>query len=363
MKPHIFIDSVYFYILIWKNMQHTKWTWWNEVSYPMTQDVIDSLKPCKLVNPYSLDDPRVSPYVSKERVEKMKWPQLWSEEFEQEIMNVVKGVKLSKEKTYFNSDDSHDFSAFQYDWIEWNDILSDVFKEKFNVNQFHEAGEAVHTDWPTEIIDATFKRLLERWVPFREELFKRRTTANFTETVVFAHKLFADLVLWTSYPAFAVKYHLWFPRPEEVIHARAKGEFKVSSLLNDFLEHNVDKEEVLKNPASFTIYPEWCPNHPSRPAMHSAVASVLIAMQIIFDFSNHAYEENEVRKVESWTSFFRTVAGVHRIWDNIMWINLWRLCAKKTIEESFESSKITYDPEVLAKLIEEKVQMVSYSYS
>ena len=285
----------------------------NVLQYPITQEQIDNLLPCDLVNPFAMDDPRV---VINEPL--MDIPKVGTEEFELELVNVARAVHLSKTRERIDGIDSNSWEMFTTK--KEGKFLSDCLKSKYKITRVDQLAEVVHSDFPTQLIDDLFRYLKSSGAKINKSIFKEKPYKVFTDGVVMIEHLIGWAVHSVSPTAFAHKYYFGRPRPEEAIYSWAKGDLKVSATANEALEHYVDKEAVLLDPRSFTMYQEGSPTHPSLPAMHSSLAAMGMLFSVVLDLSDE--QKTECIRCAANVAFGRTFAGVHYRLDNLYGLEL-----------------------------------------
>lgn len=175
--------------------------------------------------------------------------------------------------------------------------------------------ELVHKDRPTEIMTIAAQTLTSKF-----KRFKELQKSKFTDGVVLLDSLMAMSAHLVSPSSFSTKWHYMLPRPEEVASAIAKGDLTAPDDIVRLMNSVFDMKEVAKSPASFTMYPEGCPGHPSYNAMHSAAAGAeATILKTMYDLNKD--EIAEVDMCARNMAFFRTRAGVHYPQDNR--VGLW----------------------------------------
>ena len=341
----------------WLTFQKGLYEW--TLTYPLTQPWLDELGDNQMVQWFLMDDERV--HISTDRLDRNAWPQQWSKAFEAEMAITALASKLSDDNVAFD-DPRVDRELFEVTWLDPDEPFISNILAKYQIDTTAELARLVHTDTPTQIIDNAIQRLTKRWTPRREWLLMPTPFGvQFTETTVADEALAWALILQTSFSAFAAKYYFGFPRPEEVFEAYTYGEYETSALLSKMLDKTLDKPSIIRDPRTFTHYHEWAPTHPSRPAMHSAVASVLYFLNVFYDLDE--YEKDQLLRLQSNIAFGRTFAWVHWPYDNIQGINLGIEVAKNwVIKELLEASNVKFDPAVLAEALSEEDYQVEYIF-
>jgi len=340
-------------------MTYQKWSQENTLVYPLTQNQIDNLSSNTLTQWFTMQDDRVR--ISSDRLNQNKWPQIWSNRFIAEMLTTATAVDLAKNNISFqNSSINRDL--YQVSWLDPEQpYISDVLS-KYDIDSVDELADFVHLDRPTQALDDALEWLTKRWTPRQPWLLLENSFGKlFTETIVCDESMVAAMVMQTSYSAFAAKYYYGFARPEEIMSAYIQWDFQIDhtdaeAYLNKLLDVSIGTQ-----PEAFTMYPEWSPTHPSRPAMHSSVASVLYLLDILYDLND--YERDQILRLQSNIAFGRTFAWVHRPYDNIIGINMGiEIASAWLIKELIQNSWITYNEAVLEDLIQEKKSYVSYAF-
>ena len=306
-----------------------------------------------------MDDPRVR--ISSDWLDRYAWPQIWTTEFLAEILTTVSAVDLAKKNISFENS-TIPRELYQVQWLDPDQpYVSDILA-KYDIQTTAELADFVHLDRPTQALDDALERLTQRWTPRQPWLLEENTFGKmFTETIVCDESMVAAMVMQTSYAAFAAKYYYGFPRPEELLSEYIKWNFDINHQNAQIYLEDKLEPIIATQPEFFTMYPEWSPTHPSRPAMHSSVASVLYLLDILYDLND--YERDQILRLQSNIAFGRTFAWVHRPYDNIIGINMGiEIASAWLIKELIQNSWITYNEAVLEDLIQEKKSYVSYAF-
>ena len=239
----------------------------NECTYPLTQEQLDKLKPCRLESPmvgesfglkipdnFSIDDA--------------------SEEIQRVRLEVEKGIYpqwfMEKHWPYKFQIPTHMPEALKEEGLSFNDPAR--------------LANIVHMDLPTLMPHAVLRWLLSEganvkaWTP---------SHVNFVETIPDVIENIADGVKRALYKIFKIKYYFGLPRYEEVM-----------------------ERQTGINGALFTAYEKGSPSHPSFGQGHEA-AAVGATRELIksFDLTNEQIEE--ILYITYLWGQFRCLAGVH----------------------------------------------------
>lgn len=146
---------------------------------------------------------------------------------------------------------------------------------------------------------------------------------------------------------FAAKWHAGRARPEEVVWAIKRG--RLSEGVPQDIKNAVNAMNI-DAATEFTAYPEGSPNHPSWPAMHSAIASVSFWLSVVLDLNDE--QLCQARLTDYGISYARTVAGVHYPSDNLTGMNLAQeILAKKMadyLSQKYGSDKAKIEAKIVA---------------
>jgi hypothetical protein len=299
----------------------------NTLTFPIDQSQIDNLSPCDLVNPYSMDDAEVlidTPLIDI--------PEVGTPEFEAELVECARMVRMAKDHVPFDHINHYEFDWFGLSGQFLPEVfagdteINEMYDVDYNVSTAYDLGVLVHNDYPTQVMDDLMRMLRAQGAKIDTSLFPSFPYKVFTKGVVALEAVIALMIRRVSPTAFAHKYHFGRPRPEEVVHAWLNGEISFSQVTEDALEFYVDQHVVKADARRFTLYPEGCPNHPSLPAMHSAVAAMGLVMGVILDLTPTQLEE--CKKATIAVAFGRTFAGVHYRLDNLYGLELGERCAE-----------------------------------
>jgi len=250
-----------------KNFQKGSGT--NEITYPLTQEQLDNLQDCDLVNPKVGNDYG------------LKIPDNWNQ---QEAADEILKIRLQvlndvyprwfMEKYWF-----YNFPIPNYlpKALEINDLSFDRPKD---------LAQIVHMDDPLDL-PLSMKKVLTNPRYGGDANIKNWTSQykQFLETVVDVNETITDYQKRYGHRIFEVKYALGIGRPEEVL-------------------------DGLFSPSELTAYPEGCPNHPSIGQGHLALSQAgILALHKSYDLT-----EEQIKDM-LYTSYlwgqFRCLAGVH----------------------------------------------------
>jgi membrane-associated phospholipid phosphatase len=133
--------------------------------------------------------------------------------------------------------------------------------------------------------------------------------------------MIADTLTWAIAQVgkinFGLKWHVGYPRPEEVAFMIATDKITQgppATLVNEIKSFNISFA------TNFTAYPEGSPRHPSWPAMHSAASAVSLWLPAVLKLTPE--QLCQVKLLDYAISYARTVAGVHYKTDNLAGLKL-----------------------------------------
>lgn len=276
----------------------------NKIPEKVTQEWIDTLSDCSIVNPFTMESERV--HVHDPIWEPFKYSSI---EFEIELVKTARAVHMAKNNMKFEiMNDLEDYGKMP------GYFISECIASQYKVVHAGQLADIVHQDFPSQFMDDLLRFFWKSAVKIDQDLFSKVHYSKFTDGIVMLERIVADIIHEVSPTAFAHKYHFWVARPEEVIGAWARGEVKFSPLTEDALKHYVNKDEVKSDQRKFTMYSEGCPNHPSFPAMHSSLAAMALFFPVIFNLTDA--QEVECKKMATNIAYGRTFAGVHYPMDN-----------------------------------------------
>lgn len=250
----------------------------NQCKYPITQDQIDNLKPCGLVN-VKVGDSHGLEIPSDFDIEAST----------DEILE----VRLMVSKGIFPLEFMEKYYPFAGELPA--EIPAPLASEGLSFEDPEGLANVVHMDLPSQMPNACL-----RWIAGQGVNVKTRTPAykNFLETIPYAQEQITDGVKAGLNKSFEAKYYFGLARPEEVLEARGNIEGKL-----------------------MTAYPEGCPGHPSYPAGHGGAAGGGVLALI-----NHFELTDDQIKVLLDSAYVwamaRSLAGVHHAIDNVAGVEL-----------------------------------------
>ena len=262
----------------------------NKLSYPITREQMRALKPCKLV----------SVRVGRSHGIPMP-PALCNSVARAEALAEVMHVRQQVQKGTFPRAVMEKY--YPEDWGTFpKDIPAPLARahETFNLpaplsfDDPQGLASVVHMDNPLDLARVVMDYMIDEGVPAPHA---DGAGFDFIDTASKPWQAISDAVQNALNMAFEVKYYYGLPRPEEVA-----GE-------------------------NMTHYPEGCPNHPTFPAGHGAVAFDTI--KVFLDWLEKAFKAGKI-KVEKYKriakelfdsayvwSMARMKAGVHFAVDNL----------------------------------------------
>ena len=257
-------------------MQFKKGTQGNDIVYPLTQEQLDNMEPCRLVNPcvgenfgYKIPD-------SFDVMESYK-----------EVLKVRLDVLNGKFPHWF-MEKYYPFKDFDYK----PRLPEPLVREGLSLFDTVGLANVVHMDLPSQMPNACLRYLLSEGNNVKAWTSDR---INFLETVPFVQEQIGDGIKRSLIKAFKMKYYFGVPRPEEVFES-----------------------ELDLNGISLTAYSDGCPNHPSFPAGHASAAVGGIT-SLLKEFNELDYQTlHTILDAAYFWAMFRTFAGVHYAEDNIL---------------------------------------------
>ena len=249
----------------------------NTITYPITQEQIDNLDNCRLVNPIV-------------GTTEYKIPKDFDEiQSSFEILKVVQEVKKGIFPRWF----MEKYYPFKEEFGEFpEEIPTPLANEGLSFEDPVGLAMSVHMDFPTDMGRAIIRWLLSEgynvkaWTP---------KYVNFLESVPFLEEQLSDATKRALVDAFKGKYATGVRRPEEVL------------------------EEITGVPGPlFTLYPEGSPCHPSGLFAGHGAASAASGKSIIKEFEelpNHILKQ-VLDTCYIW-AMSRSLAGVHHWQDNV----------------------------------------------
>lgn len=261
-------------------MIFTKGAMDNEVTYPLTQEQIDGMGACRLVNPMVGES------------HGFKVP----DDFDLiESTNEIVQVRLEVEKGIFPYWFMDKYYPFKKDFGDYAFPKEIAAIQMLSEDDPKGLADVVHMDSPSDM-----PRMVLKWLTHPKYEQKQNVKdwtnkhINFLETIPFVEEQIGDGVKRSLIKAFEMKYQFGIARPEEVWSET----------------NNLDGKLL-------TAYDEGCPNHPSFPAGHaSAAAGGLVS--VIREFPDLTdYQLKRILDMGYSWAMFRSFAGVHHAIDNI----------------------------------------------
>jgi hypothetical protein len=244
----------------------------NAITYPMTQEQIDNLTKCRLVNPKVGEAHGIKPF----DYEKLD-----------EYLNEVIEARLLVSKGLFPYDLFVKHYPFEGECP--NELPEPLVRYGLSVGDPKGLALSVHMDNP---IDAP-KACLDWLLSIGAKPAVQTPYANFLGKVPDNTENIADGAKKGLHDCFEVKWFYGVPRPEEVFD-----------------------EKTGIHGALLTAYAEGCPCHPSYPAGHGA--AVAGGVRRLIDSFDLAKDQIKVLLDTCYFwAMFRTLAGVHYSMDNV----------------------------------------------
>ena len=185
--------------------------------------------------------------------------------------------------------------------------IADCFERDLKLRTAAQCAEAVHNDWPSDLMLVAAKDAVKNgeWRDLGLE-------GEFTDRIVLLNRLIAVAGHEVSPSSFCYKDKMRMPRPEEVAGAIIRGEIEAPRRIQLMLRDHPDYRKMETDQRAFTMFPEGSPPHGSSWAMHSAAAAaegfvIKIMVSGVPDL---------VDKCTINMSDFRMDAGVHYPHDN-----------------------------------------------
>lgn len=246
----------------------------NKLTFPLTQEQIDNLKPC------GLHSPRVGHHHGIELPKRLS-TQDGLEETAREVAMVVNMVQRGE----FPREQLKKY--YPESWGEFpKELPQFLVDEGLSFDDPLKMAEAVHMDLPTAMPNAYLKWLLKNGYEPHEA---RKNCVDFLEYVPETIEKISNAVRRNLETAFEVKCYYGVPRPEEV------------------LGYNI------------TAYNEGCPPHASFMAGHHAAAMANTVTMKRFNIDDFARKQG--RDGIFFWSMQRYMAGMHFPEDNLVWID------------------------------------------
>lgn len=233
--------------------------------------------------------------------------------------------------------------------------LPDLWSDR----DIHFVAEAVHDEYPGELQVELIEWLWSQNVTLNTEIIPFRSKSDFVGRNVAMASMNTWAIGAVSPFNFYLKWYAGRPRPEEVAFLIANRNLTVH-------EHGVPPDLVklidqleLTTPMSYTGYPEGSPRHPSWPAMHSAASSASFWLAVMLNLTPEQY--CEALRVDYFTAFARTVAGVHYRTDNIAGLNLGQELMAELLPDHLAQMYGSDPDKVRAKIAELRFDWKDYS--
>lgn len=241
----------------------------NEISYPLKQSQIDGFNNSKFV----------SPKVGKSNGLK----NVLKDEDLVNLANEVVNVRLMIQRGEYPQAFLNKY--YPFNGVAPNELTQPLLNEGLSKDDLDGLANVVHMDTPMDMSLAILKWLSSEGCKLKKD---DSDQILFTETICDVIEDISDGVKRYANKAFEVKYNYGVARPEEV------SEYGIA----------------------LTAYYEGCPNHPSYPAGHGAIAG-----GGVLAFFNHFDLNEKQTKIILDTTYlwamFRTFAGVHYGYDNV----------------------------------------------
>lgn len=238
------------------------------LSFPLTQSAVSSLKDTRLA----------SPQVGK--MHGIRLPSDLTSNLSKHALEVVSVVGMVSRGEF-----PREFMEKYYPEI-WGEFPEKTPEPLVNERLFFKyplsLANVVHMDNPMDMPNAVLNWVLKSGYNVKTH---SDDYVNFLDSVPEVVAATATTVSDNLKKAFEVKYYHGLARPEEVIGS------------------------------NFTVYDEGCPTHPSLPAGHAAAAAGVTKIIEMFDLDDYAIKM--IRDTAYCWSMFRTFAGVHYGLDSI----------------------------------------------
>lgn len=246
----------------------------NKLTFPLTQEQIDNLKPC------GLHSPRVGHHHGIELPDEYKTVE-GLDSAAREVAEVVAKVSRGEFPRYFFE------KYYPKEWGYFPQSIPEPLKnEGLSFENPQTLSNAVWMDLPTDMPFAVLKWLISKG--YRPDGFNE-DCIDFLELIPESIEKVTNAVRRNLEKSFEVKYYYGIPRPEEV------------------LGYNL------------TLYPEGCPNHPSFPAGHGAACA---AVSVLISRFNVNDDEGlkVIRDCAYIWAMSRSLAGVHYPLENLSFV-------------------------------------------
>lgn len=259
-------------------MKFQKGAFPNKIEYPLTQEQLDNLQDCRLVNPIIGE----CKYKSADDFDEVR------SSFE--VLKVVLEVKKDIFPRWF----FEKYYPFREEFGTFPKEIPDLLKaEGLSFDNPKGLAHVVHMDFPTDL-----GRAINRWLLSKGYNTKKSTAKyiNFLESIPYIEEQLSDATKKALDGAFKGKYATGIRRPEEVLE-------EITGVYGPL----------------FTMYPEGSPNHPSGLFAGHSAAAAAVAKCIINEYEKLPTEvvKDIIDSAYIW-GMARTLAGVHHWQDNIV---------------------------------------------
>lgn len=165
----------------------------------------------------------------------------------------------------------------------------------------------VEKDWATELMRVAAKDAVARYgfrdIPGLEE-------SVFTDKVVLLDKLLGDAAWKVSPNSFAIKWARRKARPEEIVYRLFTGDLEAPDWVMDEVNTIFDKDAVLADIHTVTMYKDGAPGHPPDNGMHAAAGfaeAMVIKVLVAIPADDKIVADKPARDVGNW----RIKGGMH----------------------------------------------------
>lgn len=244
----------------------------NTLSFPLTQEGIDSLVKSKFASPMVGDNHGLKDLVKGN---------------EEELLEEVMRVRADVARGVF----PHWFMEKNYpsEWGSYEPVMPQpLVNEGLSFDDPDGCANVVHMDSPIDMPVAVMKWLLSKG--YKPD-GSNPDCIDFIEYIPETIRKLSQAAERNLKKAFEAKYYFGTPRPEELCGY------------------------------NMTAYPEGCPTHPSQPAGHGAAAGAVSVLIKRFNVEDEA-DIKVIRDTAYLWSQFRTLAGVHYSVDNIQGLRI-----------------------------------------
>ncbi len=251
-------------------------------------------------------------------------------------------------------------------WAEFRDVLDARDARLNNSRDFgfeipdifsgfsqDEAAESVRNDFPALHPLTLATKLDKEGARIDPNIIPLRSQDDFVRGRVLLSRLIGWAVSEVSPTAFATKWAVGYPRPEEIAWKIAQGEIVAPADIEQRVQNM-----GLSSAEDFTAYSEGSPVHPSWPAMHSAASSASLYLAVVMDLTPEQMQD--IIETDYAVAFFRTVAGVHYPADNLAGLTIGQSVIEQELPD-FLAREYGSNPEkVREKINQVKVDWYAY---